>query len=114
MGNRIKFVSKTLTLVASTAQAIEDGSSGPIMTTKFEMHVPTGATGPVYIGPSNVDATWIPRGKASAAGNEDGTYVFIASENASLSSGDYFDLSKIYVMSATGGDTVIINYWVAG
>ena len=39
---------------------------------------------------------------------------FTASERGDFDNGDYFDLSQIYVLSATAGDAIIINYPARG
>ena len=94
--------------VAGTAVKISDV---PIYTPEFEIYVPTGNTGSIYIGNEDVensngaDGGWIPRAKGEVIS-------FTASENVSMASGDYFDLSKIYVNANTSGDDVIIQYKV--
>lgn len=94
--------------IAGTAVPI---SSTPIFTPEFEIYVPTGNTGSAYIGnidvenSSGADGGWIPRTKGEVI-------TFTASENVSMSSGDFFDLSKIYVDVNTSGDDVIVQYKV--
>ena len=86
-------------------------SSTKLYVTEFEAYIPTGNTGSIYIGNSGVQNSnglnggWIPRTKGEVLS-------FSASENASSSSGDYFDLSEIYVDANTSGDDVIIQYKV--
>jgi len=99
-----------ISVTIATASVAQKISSEPIKTPKFEVHVPNGSTGPFYIGDSDVDDTWIPLGKATAAGNEDGTYLFSASDEG-FTHGDFFDLSEMYIMSATASDAAIVQYW---
>ena len=108
MGSERNFKRESITLVAGVRQQI---SSSPVFTSKIYVHVPSGDTGPVYLGDETVDATWIPMAKASGAGKEDGTYIFTASEDAGQSEGDYFNLSKLYLFSASA-DSVIVEYLV--
>lgn len=101
MSEPVGFRKITLTLdVASTRKKL---SETPIFTQQFEVHIPSTATGPVYIGDSGVDNTWIPRAAGSTA-------AFTSSSGGDIVKGPYFDLSKIYALSATAGDTVIIQY----
>ena len=95
--------------IAGTAVSI---SSYPLFVTEFEVYVPTGNTGSVYIGNKDVenssgaDGGWIPRTKGEVL-------AFTASENVSLSSGDFFDLSSIYIDADNAGDDVIVQYKIA-
>ena len=87
-------------------------SSSPIRVHSFEMHVLAADTGPVFIGDLNVTTSALPRAKASSSGAKDGTYNFSAGDNSGLSYGEWFDLSKVYVLSGTPGDIVIIQYLI--
>lgn len=102
---------KRITLTVTLAGQPRPISASPIITTWFEVHVPNGNSGAsVYIGDSTVSSAWIPRAKATAAGAAAGTYAFNASTDSQFAEGDFFDLSKIYVDVATGGDSVIVQY----
>lgn len=94
---------KRITVTLASANVAYKISSAKILSWQVEVHVPTTATGPVYIGDSSVTSSWIPRQSGS-------TSAFTASGCGSLSKGDFFDLSNLYVLSATAGDTVIIQY----
>lgn len=71
----------------------------------FEVYVPSGNTGVAYIGNEDVDNTWIPRAKSSYTTFTHGEGTLLG-PNPSVG----FDLSKVYVDVATGGDQVIIQY----
>ena len=100
MSRPVNFELITVTLVANQEQAI---SSTPILTQQFEIHVPSGSTGPVYIGDDGVTTSWIPRVAGSTA-------AFTSSSGGDMIKGPWFDLSKIYLVSATGGDTARVMY----
>lgn len=91
-------------------------TSSKIFVSRFELFVPDGNTGSVYIGGSDVgnaggaDGGHIPRAKASSADNANGIHVFIASENSSLAHGDQFDLSEMYLAADNANDKAIIMY----
>ena len=109
MGSKVGFRKKFVTVAAAgTAVRV---SSDQVMVPEFEIYVPTGNTGSVYIGNEDVensngiDGGWIPRTKGEVIN-------FTASENVSFASGDYFDLSEIYVDADNAGDDVIIQYKV--
>ncbi len=85
---------------ASVAQRI---TNEVIFTQQIEVHVKTGSTGPAYIGDSGVDATWIPRATGT-------TTTFTSSSGGDVVKGAFFDLSKLYLLSATAGDVVVIQY----
>jgi len=107
MGGLVGFRSIVVTIAtAGTAVPI---TTERIHTTWFELHVPSGNTGSVFIGDKTVDDTWIGRNKASGADDEDGTYLFTI-EGSNLASGDYFDLSQVYLDADTSGDTAIVQY----
>lgn len=93
-----KIINKTLTANLKTAL-----SDTPIRVQQFEIHIPSGSTGPVYIGNADVTTSWIPRVAGSTA-------AFTSSSGGDFVSGPWFDLSKIYILSATGGDTARIMY----
>jgi len=82
-----------------------------IFVNDFEVFVPAGNTGSVYLGDSDVegsagtDGGHIPRSKGSLTN-------FTASENQSVSTGDYFNLKNLYVVADNAGDDVIIMYKV--
>lgn len=116
MSQSVGFRSVVVTVAtAGTPVSIKSAldSGAPDKPYRFEMHVPNANTGSVFIGDANVDDTHIGRLKASAADNPNGTYIFIASENASLSRGEFFDFSKIFIDADNNGDAVIIQYLVS-
>lgn len=86
----------------TTGDAVQITSSR-ILCPSFEIHAPSGNAGKVYIGDSTVDNTWIPR-------EQGGTWRFAASENGDTTRGNFFDLSKIYVVADNDGDDVIVQY----
>jgi hypothetical protein len=109
MGSTVGFRKVFVTVpVAGVAVKLSQAS---IKVHEFEMYVPLGNTGSVYLGDSSVENSsgvnggWIPRTKGEVIS-------FTASENASLSSGDYFDLSKLYLNANTNSDSAIIQYKV--
>jgi len=105
---------RTVVVTTPTAGTAVPITTDKTYTHKFEVHIPNGNTGASnFIGDSSVDNTSIPRAKATAAGNPDGTYTFVSSEESSLSGGDPFDLSKVFIDVTTGGDTAIVQFLAA-
>lgn len=100
MSQPVNFKKITITLVANQRQVI---SATPKFAQQIELCVPSGSTGPVYMGDNTVDATWIPRASGSVT-------AFTSSSGGDFIKGPFFDLSKIYLFSATGGDTAIVSY----
>jgi len=75
----------------------------------FEVYIPKQINGQIYIGGSDLDATWIPR----AAGS---SYNYVAGNGnmTGYSAPLGFDFSKWYVRSTAAGDTVIVEYLAFG
>ena len=94
---------RRIALDLPTANVAVQISSTSILVSWFRMHQLTAGTGPVYIGNSAVNTSWIPYPKAVS-------YLFEASQGGDQTEGDTFDLSKLYVVSATAGDDVVIEY----
>lgn len=84
---------------ASKAVAL---SPTPIRVPWFELYI-TAAGATCYLGDALVSASYIPRTGGSM-------FAFNASEKGDFSNGDYFDLSKLYLLSATAGATAIVQY----
>jgi len=102
MSHPIGFRQSVITIAAGgTAQQL---SASSIITSQIEFYIPSGNTTVVYIGDENITSSnGIPRATGSI-------FVINASERGDITSGDYFDLSKIYVLSATTSDTIRISY----
>lgn len=77
-------------------------STKSIKTSQVEIYIPAGSA-VFYLGNKDVDSTWIPRSVQSLT-------TFTASDGAGFTDGDYFDLSKLYLVSATVGATAIVQY----
>jgi hypothetical protein len=103
----IPLVFKRITVTIAKANVAQAISSAKIISNQIEMYVSSGSTGPVYIGDENVTSSWIPK----AAGS---TTTFTSSSGGSLMDGPYFDLSQVYLLSATAGDVVIVQYLARG
>jgi len=82
-----------------------------IFVSDFELYVPSGNTGSVYLGSkdvensSGVDGGWIPRVKS-------GITNFIASEDSAIAHGNYYNLSNLYLDADNSGDDAVIVYKV--
>ena len=102
MGGPIEYDQITVTFSnANVAQKITDDL---ITCPWYELFVPSTNSTSVFQGNINVTTTnQIPRTANSLTS-------FSASQRGDFEKGDYFDLSKIYLVSATAGDTVIISY----
>ena len=102
MSHAILFRSLVVTIAQSNvAQRL---SNSRIKTSQVEIHIPSSNSSSVYFGDGNVSSSnAVPRAVGS-------TQVFNASEHGDITRGDYFDLSKLYLTSATAGDSVIIQY----
>lgn len=92
-----------ISILLNNANVAEAISPTRLMVNQFEMYVTDNDVGPVYIGNSSVDTTWIPR----IAGS---TTYFTASAGDDIIVGRTYDLSQIYLVSGTAGDTVTIQY----
>ena len=95
---------KKITVTVATAGVPVQVSTSQIFTTQIEVFGNAQNTGGSYLGGSDVDSGWIP-----IAANEVKAYT--ASENAAMASGDYFDLSKIWVDAATAANVLVVQYY---
>jgi len=105
MGRRTANWKSTLVTIAAggTAQAIMASSNPDRYVTDFEIHVDSTNGGPAFIGPSDVDTTtYIPRGK--------GTTTAFTSGHGEQLADIGFDLSKVYLISATTNDKIYVQY----
>ena len=89
--------------IAGKAVAI---SNTRILTPFIEIFFPSTNGGNMFVGDSTVSSTWTPRAANS-------THRFSSSERGDVTSGDYFDLSKIYLNAATAGDDAIVQYFAS-
>jgi len=96
-------VFKRFTVTIAEASVAQRASTTRIRSNQVEFYVTPGSTGPVFFGNSEVTADWIPRAAGSLT-------TFTSSSGGSLLSGPYFDLNQLYLLSATVGDQVIIQY----
>ncbi len=97
---------KTIRLDLTVANQAYKISETPIRTSFFELHTVSNNSGSIYLADEEVNSTDnIPR-----AANT--TTAFSASTRGDLTSGDYWDLSDLYLLAASGGDDVIIQYHV--
>lgn len=97
---------RKITITIPGGAAAQPISEQTLWTTDFEIHFPTANTSANgFIGPAGVDTTYIPRTKGYTFNFTHGTGT-MDGEGAVLG----FDLAKIYVLSATAGDTCIVEY----
>lgn len=100
-----KVIIKTIKLDLAEANRAYKVSDVSIKTPTFTLHSPSTNGGVIYKGDEDVNATDnIPRQIGS-------TITYSASLRGDFSSGDYFDLSDIYVLAANAGDDVIVEYY---
>ena len=75
--------------------------------------MPSSSTGPFYVGHEGLTADC--SAYAAAADQPyDIHHRFPASGEFGFSEGDYWDLSMMYVLSATAGDVIYIKYYAPG
>ena len=109
MGSEVQLKKIFLDIPVAEAAGRIRLSDVDIYTNDFEVYVPSGNTGSIYIGDENVegsagvDGGYIPRATGT-------TTNFLASDSQTISSGDYFNLRNIYVVADTAGDDIIVQY----
>jgi len=94
---KLQFIAVTV-VAAGTAVRVSDTS---VKVASFEVRAPSGNSGVIYVGDESVDSTAAPR-------SADSSTTFTASDDAS--SGDYFDLSEVYLDAANAADTAVVTF----
>lgn len=93
---------KNLPVTLGAASKAVPLSQVQILVPWFELYIPSGGA-VCYLGDDLVTTSYIPRGIGTLT-------AFNASEKGDFSCGDYFDLSKLYLVSATANATAIVSY----
>lgn len=98
---------KKITVTIPAGPARVPISATPIFATDVEIHFPSANVGAVgYVGDVTVDTTWIPRTKGVTYNIVHGTGTL----SGPAGQVESFNLGQLYVLTASAGDTCIVEY----